>query len=325
MHASIVGGHSLDDTLAGLNRITDSFTGRVQGLVENEMVRAFDTGGDIALQAVGDDHAVTEVWVTRADRLVCGICAPRHMKVTALQPITDSHPGCRCRKVPVPDDFTYTDVDYDDLFDSAFGGERAMNMLIPNSDSLPLPADNVHEAFPPAKKKAAPVPPEEEEPIEDEEEDEDDEFEDEDAEDDRGRGEPVEDDEEPVEDDEEPEAVRHREGDGHGGSRPARRRAAKAPAPHRRRLHRRPPRRRAVAPGAGVHRGGDGRGGGVAISAPCGNTPRRAGSTSRSTRRSGIGASSKSSNAATWTTPTPSARRPSGPGAHSRRAMEASA
>jgi len=124
MHASIVGGQSLDDTLTGLNRITDSFTGRVQGLIENEMVRAFDTGGDIALQAVGDDHAVTEVWVTRADRLVCGICAPRHMKVTALQPITDSHPSCRCRKVPVPDDFTYTDVAYDDLFDSAFGGDE---------------------------------------------------------------------------------------------------------------------------------------------------------------------------------------------------------
>jgi len=81
-----------------------------------------------------------------------------------------------------------------------------MNMLIPNSDSLPLPADNVHEAFPPAKKKAAPVPPDEEpEPVEDD----DDEFadDDEDAEfaDDEDE-EPVEDDDdEPVEDEEEPE------------------------------------------------------------------------------------------------------------------------
>jgi hypothetical protein len=124
MHASIVGGQSLDDTLTGLNRITDSFTGRVQGLAENEMVRAFDTGGNIALEAVEGDHAVTEVWVTRNDRLVCGICGPRHMKVTALQPIRDSHPGCRCRKVPVPEDYTHTDVDYDDLFASALEGDE---------------------------------------------------------------------------------------------------------------------------------------------------------------------------------------------------------
>jgi hypothetical protein len=121
--ASIVGGRTLDETLAGFDRITDTFTGRVKGLVENEMVRAFDAGGGLALEAVAQDHDLTEVWVTRADVLVCGICAPRHMKVTPLQPITDSHPGCRCRKVPVPADFVYTDVAYDDLFDSAFGDE----------------------------------------------------------------------------------------------------------------------------------------------------------------------------------------------------------
>jgi hypothetical protein len=119
--AAIVGGMTLDDTVAGFDRITDSFTGRVEGLVENEMLRTFDAGGDIALTAAQEDYAITEVWVTRADRLVCGICAPRHMKVTPLKPVTDSHPGCRCRKVPVPADFEYTDVAYDQLFRSAFG------------------------------------------------------------------------------------------------------------------------------------------------------------------------------------------------------------
>jgi hypothetical protein len=75
-----------------------------------------------------------------------------------------------------------------------------MNKLIPNSDSLPLPADNVYEAFPPAKKKAAPVPPPDEEPIEDDEED-DEEFEDEDAD----VADEDDEDEEPVEDEEDEE------------------------------------------------------------------------------------------------------------------------
>lgn len=123
VEASIVGGRTLDETLTGFDRITETFTGRVKGLVENEMVRAFDSGGGLALEAVEQDHDITEVWVTRDDPLVCGICKPRHMKVTPLQPITDSHPGCRCRKVPVPVDYEPTDVDYDQLFDSAFGGE----------------------------------------------------------------------------------------------------------------------------------------------------------------------------------------------------------
>lgn len=123
VRSSIIGGRTLDETTTGLDRITDGFTDRVGGLVENEMVRAHDSGGDLALDAAKQDHDIAEVWVTRADRLVCGICKPRHMKVTTLKPIADSHPGCRCRKVPVPDDFDYTDVAYDELFRSAFGGQ----------------------------------------------------------------------------------------------------------------------------------------------------------------------------------------------------------
>jgi hypothetical protein len=80
-----------------------------------------------------------------------------------------------------------------------------MTKLIPNSDSLPVPAHNVHEAFPPAKaakkKAAAPFPPDEEEPVED-----DDEFEDED-EDAEVEDEDAEDEEEPVEDDDEEQSA----------------------------------------------------------------------------------------------------------------------
>jgi hypothetical protein len=131
VRGSIIGGQTLEGTLDGFDRLTDTFTDRVQGLVENELVRAHSTGGEVALTAAQQDHAIAEVWLTRTkpgdprtpDALVCGICAPRHMKVTPLQPITDSHPGCRCRKVPVPTDFEHTDVAYEDLFTSAFGGE----------------------------------------------------------------------------------------------------------------------------------------------------------------------------------------------------------
>lgn len=123
VNASVVGGLTLEETLAGFDRVSGSFTDRVQELVRNELVRAHDIGMDLALTAAQKDHEIAEVWVTRADRLVCLVCAPRHMRVTPLQPITDSHPGCRCRKVPVPKDFEYTDVAYDELFETAFGGE----------------------------------------------------------------------------------------------------------------------------------------------------------------------------------------------------------
>lgn len=119
VRASVAGGRTLSDTLQGYDNLTEQFTGRVKGLYADELKRSFDVGVDVTLTAARKDHAIAEIWLTRDDRLVCPICAALHKKVTPLQPITDSHPGCRCEKVPVPENYRKTDVGYDDLFKEA--------------------------------------------------------------------------------------------------------------------------------------------------------------------------------------------------------------
>lgn len=109
---SVRGGRSLDDTLDGVDRMGAQFANRATALVGNEMYRAFGSGAAIALAAARRDHDITEVWVTREDKIVCPLCAALHLTVTLKQPVTDSHPACRCGKVPVPVGFTPTAKSY---------------------------------------------------------------------------------------------------------------------------------------------------------------------------------------------------------------------
>lgn len=118
LRASVVGGRSLDETEQGLDATERQFSTRVTGLYENELWRAHLLGARLARELVQREFALEEVWLARESRpgvldpLVCPICEALHLTVTALEPVTDSHPGCRCRKVPVPAGYQPTPMSY---------------------------------------------------------------------------------------------------------------------------------------------------------------------------------------------------------------------
>jgi hypothetical protein len=98
------------ETSENYARLMRQHTGHVAGLLANETFRAFTTGAmvgvAVAERALG--VAIPEVWLCRTDAtgrpdpLVCPVCKPLHMTVTTLRPVDDTHPGCRCIKVPLP-------------------------------------------------------------------------------------------------------------------------------------------------------------------------------------------------------------------------------
>ena len=118
LKATIAGGRPLDETLGGVDHLTRRFDTRLIGLFDNEHYRAHGLGAEMALGAARQDYEIVEVWVARTnpdgslDRLVCPVCEALHLTVTAAQPVTDSHPACRCRKVPVPAGYQETPVTY---------------------------------------------------------------------------------------------------------------------------------------------------------------------------------------------------------------------
>lgn len=112
--SSILGGLSLSDTLDGFSRMAVGHTQRIAGLFDNEAFRAFSLAGLVAMTLVANDHPLDTLWVARTmpggqlDLKVCPICAAKHLTVTRDRPVDDSHPGCRCIKVQVPEDFVPT-------------------------------------------------------------------------------------------------------------------------------------------------------------------------------------------------------------------------
>jgi hypothetical protein len=105
VRAAIARELSLNDTGLMLETLADQASGRIGILAGSEIQRSFYSGQTDALrQALGplyDTLVVGEMWWTRLDGAVCQICATLHGQVTPLVPIDDSHPGCRCRKIPL--------------------------------------------------------------------------------------------------------------------------------------------------------------------------------------------------------------------------------
>jgi hypothetical protein len=107
-------------TREGYTRLMQQHTGRVAGLFANETFRAFTAGAMVGLETARRELGVVigEIWLCRTDAsgrpdpLVCPVCKPLHMTVTTLRPIDDTHPGCRCLKVPVPAEYRPTAVPY---------------------------------------------------------------------------------------------------------------------------------------------------------------------------------------------------------------------
>lgn len=104
-------GGTLADTEAGLDLVLKQYQKSVQALAGNELQRVFSMGSDAALEQFRS-KIDGEVWVTRRDKLVCPICAELEGRITNLQPVDDSHPGCRCRKVPTKIDSEGRAVEY---------------------------------------------------------------------------------------------------------------------------------------------------------------------------------------------------------------------
>lgn len=104
-------GRDYDGTIGGARRIMQSWQGRVEALAGDELHRA-STGGTRDAWALLPGIVSEEVWLTREDPLVCPICAAKHLTITRDQPIRDSHPRCRCIKVPILLDLKGQPVDY---------------------------------------------------------------------------------------------------------------------------------------------------------------------------------------------------------------------
>ena len=108
---SVIGGRTGRDTLDTFDALTTTFVGHVEGLAQNELYRAAGVGAGAALEPYRN-QLVGEVWLTRRDTGVCPICLAKELTITHEQPITDSHPGCRCTKVPIPLDYRGQPIDY---------------------------------------------------------------------------------------------------------------------------------------------------------------------------------------------------------------------
>lgn len=104
-------GRDYDDIMSGVDRVFDAWRGRVTALAGDELHRAH-LGGTRAAWGVVPNAIVGEVWLTREDPLVCPLCREKHLSITNDQPIEDSHPACRCIKVPILLTATGVPVDY---------------------------------------------------------------------------------------------------------------------------------------------------------------------------------------------------------------------
>lgn len=109
LRATISGGRSIDDTLQGYDAITNSLQTRVKKLAENETHRALVLGSDQASH-VFRAQLFGQVWLARPDS--CETCLPLNLTITAMLPISDTHPGCRCYKVPMPIEYSGRPTDY---------------------------------------------------------------------------------------------------------------------------------------------------------------------------------------------------------------------
>lgn len=108
---------TLNDSLFMFETLGDQSVSRFQLLGQAELQRAFGWGQREALSDMfGEDTyqslVAGEIWLTRRDFRVCQLCASLDGQFTSLIPVDDTHPGCRCVKVPVLDYDLVGSIDY---------------------------------------------------------------------------------------------------------------------------------------------------------------------------------------------------------------------
>jgi hypothetical protein len=98
---------TLFDTMAQFDALITGFTRRMGQLARNQWYFAAVTGERAAVRP----FRVGELWLIQDER-ACPICKALHLTVTTKIPIKDSHPSCRCIKVPLATNFTPTPVSF---------------------------------------------------------------------------------------------------------------------------------------------------------------------------------------------------------------------
>lgn len=106
LRATIAAEGTLNDTGMLIDTTGEKLVDRVTLLGASEQQRGFYDGQQRALRdalgpALYRSLYLGDLWLTRKDGKVCLICATLHGKLTTLEPVDDSHPGCRCVKVPL--------------------------------------------------------------------------------------------------------------------------------------------------------------------------------------------------------------------------------
>ncbi len=115
--ASMVSGETLDETLGTLDAINNQTQANLAGLIAEELYFAYVAGTDAAVDLYAGELD-GELWVTAADEKVCPVCAPLHLTITPLIPISDTHPNCRCWKIPLSSAGLYAPSVYETFVDA---------------------------------------------------------------------------------------------------------------------------------------------------------------------------------------------------------------
>lgn len=100
LKAATTSGMTFDQTSTGLSGILKSYGDRLTALGGDELHRSFTVGQEESWKPY-KGLLLGEMWMTRQDLLVCPICMDLHGHMTDLEPVVDSHPRCRCWKVPI--------------------------------------------------------------------------------------------------------------------------------------------------------------------------------------------------------------------------------
>lgn len=98
VRTAVLTSETLPETLAHVDTISHGYTQQLGNVVKNEAARAAATGEHAAL--IPFRGRLLELWIAKPDACVT-ICRPLHLTVTSLVPVQDSHPSCRCEKVPL--------------------------------------------------------------------------------------------------------------------------------------------------------------------------------------------------------------------------------
>lgn len=96
---------TLPETMIGLDTLINGYTDHIEQLARNEWYQAVLEGEARAVLPFG--AATGMLWLIK-DPNACAKCTALNMTITTKIPIKDTHPSCRCIKVPVVKNFKPT-------------------------------------------------------------------------------------------------------------------------------------------------------------------------------------------------------------------------